>query len=86
MPSPVLDWSESNFGLYDLRPALIALFIEQHSGPAKRQAASIAAIWMLFDWLVIVQIVTMNPASSVRGPKHVVKVGKTRRPLGQAGP
>jgi len=32
---------------------------------------------MLFDWLVIGQIVPMNPAASVRGPKYVVKVGKT---------
>ena len=32
---------------------------------------------MLLDWPVIGQIVQMNPASSVRGPKHVVKVGKT---------
>ena len=32
---------------------------------------------MLFDWLVIGQVMPMNPASSVRGPKHVVKRGKT---------
>ena len=32
---------------------------------------------MLFDWLVIGQIVPSNPATSVRGPKHVVKKGKT---------
>jgi integrase/recombinase XerC len=32
---------------------------------------------MLFDWLVTGQIVPTNPAASVRGPKHVVKVGKT---------
>jgi len=32
---------------------------------------------MLFDWLVIGQIVPMNPASSVRGPKHVVKISET---------
>jgi site-specific recombinase XerC len=31
----------------------------------------------MFDWLVIGQIVSSNPASAVRGPKHVVKVGKT---------
>lgn len=37
----------------------------------------LAAIRMLFDWLVIGQVVPMNPASSVRGPKHVVKRGKT---------
>jgi integrase len=32
---------------------------------------------MLFDWLVTGQIVPTNPAASVRGPRHVVKVGKT---------
>ena len=32
---------------------------------------------MLFDWLVVGQVVPANPASAVRGPKHVVKTGKT---------
>ena len=32
---------------------------------------------MLFDWLVTGQVVPMNPATSVRGPKHVVTKGKT---------
>jgi integrase len=32
---------------------------------------------MLFDWLVVGQVVPHNPAASVRGPKHVVKTGKT---------
>jgi integrase len=32
---------------------------------------------MLFDYLVTGHIVFMNPASSVRGPKYVVKRGKT---------
>jgi hypothetical protein len=32
---------------------------------------------MLFDWLITGQIVPMNPAVAVRGPKHVVKTGKT---------
>ena len=32
---------------------------------------------MLFDWLVIGQVVPHNPAASVRGPKHAVKKGKT---------
>src|SRR5437763_5496897 len=32
---------------------------------------------MLFDWLVVRQVVDMNPAAAVRGPKHVVKRGKT---------
>jgi site-specific recombinase XerC len=32
---------------------------------------------MLFDWLVVGGILEMNPASSVRGPKYVIKKGKT---------
>src|SRR5438046_6171838 len=32
---------------------------------------------MLFDWLVLGHIIDGNPASSVRGPKHVVHRGKT---------
>ncbi|MGC1861284.1 MAG: hypothetical protein WA733_09220 [Methylocystis sp.] len=32
---------------------------------------------MLFDWLITGQVVPVNPASAVRGPKHVVKTGKT---------
>jgi hypothetical protein len=32
---------------------------------------------MLFDWLITGQVVPFNPAAAVRGPKHVVKTGKT---------
>lgn len=32
---------------------------------------------MLFDWLVVGQILAANPAHALRGPKHVVKRGKT---------
>jgi len=32
---------------------------------------------MLFDWLVVGQVLATNPAHSVRGPKHVVRRGKT---------
>ena len=37
----------------------------------------LAALRMLFDWLVVGQVLPFNPASSVRGPKHIVKAGKT---------
>ena len=37
----------------------------------------LAAVRMLFDWLVTGQVVPHNPAAAVRGPKHVVKTGKT---------
>jgi hypothetical protein len=37
----------------------------------------LAAVRMLFDWLITGQIVPMNPAAAVRRLKHVVKTGKT---------
>jgi integrase len=37
----------------------------------------LAAISRLFDWLTTGGVIDFNPASSVRGPKHVVKRGKT---------
>ena len=36
-----------------------------------------AAVRHLFDWLVTGQVVQVNPAASVRGPRHIVKSGKT---------
>lgn len=45
------------------------------SPPAVKQ--HLAAIRMLFDWLVVGQVVPFNPAASVRGPKYVIKKGKT---------
>ncbi len=32
---------------------------------------------MLFDYLVVGQVAPMNPASSVRGPQHIVNKGQT---------
>ena len=32
---------------------------------------------MLFDWLVVGQVMPTNPAAAVRGPAYVVKTGKT---------
>jgi len=65
--------------LEQIRPVLIAGYIEElqngRSAPTVKQ--HLAAVRMMFDWLVIGQVVPMNPASSVRGPKHVVKRGKT---------
>ena len=37
----------------------------------------LAALRRLFDWLVTVNVLDVNPAHAVRGPKHVVKKGKT---------
>jgi site-specific recombinase XerC len=48
---------------------------QTHSAPGVKQ--QLAAVRMLFDWLIIGQVAPSNPASAVRGPKHVVKSGKT---------
>jgi len=37
----------------------------------------LAALRHLFDWMVIGQIMATNPALAVRGPRHVVRRGKT---------
>jgi site-specific recombinase XerD len=62
-----------------IRPHDVATYIEQLqnevSAPSVKQ--QLAAIRMLFDWLVTGQVVPTNPAAPVRGPKHVVKTGKT---------
>lgn len=73
------DWTENRgFGSLDqIEPIVIAAYIESHAGAAPTVKQHLAAIRMLFDWLVTGQIVPHNPATSVRGPKHVVNRGKT---------
>jgi integrase/recombinase XerD len=60
-------------------PMHVAAYVEQlgrtHSKPTVKQ--HLAAVRMLFDWLVTGQVVPANPAHAVRGPKHSVKKGKT---------
>jgi integrase/recombinase XerD len=69
-------------GLHDLAavmPMHVAAYVEQlgrtHSKPTVKQ--HLAALRMLFDWLVTGQVMPANPAHAVRGPKHSVKKGKT---------
>jgi len=65
--------------LGSIRPVHVAAWVkelqEKHGAPGVKQ--QLAAVRMLFDWLVTGQVVPMNPAAAVRGPKHVVKTGKT---------
>lgn len=57
----------------------IAAYVEElgrrHSAPTVKQ--HLAAIRMLLDWLATGGVLPFNPASAVRGPKHVVRRGKT---------
>ena len=62
-----------------VQPVHVAAYIEhltqERAAPTVKQR--LAAIRHLFDWLVTGQVVPVNPAASVRGPRHVVKRGKT---------
>ena len=74
------DWCEKRkFDLDMIEPVVVAAYVEElcTSYEAPTVKMHLAAIRMLMDWLVIGQVIPMNPASSVRGPKHVVKKGKT---------
>jgi site-specific recombinase XerD len=74
------DWCETRgLTLTSIRPFDVAAWVEQlqetYAAPGVKQ--QLAAVRMLFDWLVTGQVVPMNPSAAVRGPKHVVKTGKT---------
>ena len=62
-----------------MQPLHVAAWIElqQQVCAAPTVKQRLAAIRHLFDWLVTGQVVPVNPASSVRGPSHAVKAGKT---------
>ncbi len=73
-------WCEQRgLTLAGIRPHDVAAYVEHLQGttaaPSVKQA--LAAVRMLFDWLVVGQVMPVNPAAAVRGPKHVVKTGKT---------
>jgi len=73
-----MEWCRAHgLELEGIRPFHVAAYIERHPGSPQSVKQALAAIRMLFDWLVIGQIVPVNPATSVRGPRHVVKRGKT---------
>lgn len=65
--------------LHDIQAVHVAAYIEGLQGrlSAPSIKLQLAAIRVLFDWLVVGQIIPANPASSVRAPKHSVKKGKT---------
>lgn len=76
-----LAWCESAgvASLPQVQPMHVAGWIELEgrtkAAPSVKQR--LAAIRHLFDWLVTGHIVPVNPAASVRGPRHVVRSGKT---------
>lgn len=78
---------QQGFSLETINPFVVAAYVEQGcpqrvegdeiplAPPSIKQHLS--AIRMMFDHLVTGQIVAINPAAAVRGPRHVVNRGKT---------
>src|SRR5262249_2232260 len=65
--------------LVDIEPIHAAAYVETLQGKAAKPTVKqhLHAVRMLFDWLVVGQVLAVNPAHAVRGPKHVVRRGKT---------
>jgi site-specific recombinase XerD len=63
--------------LVDIEPIHVAAYVETLKAAKPTVKQHLAAIRMLFDWLVVGQVIATNPSHAVRGPKHVVKRGKT---------
>src|SRR3954451_1409726 len=75
-----LRWADDHrLTLRSIEPIAVAAYVQVLKGrlavPSVKQ--HLAAVRMLFDWLVTGQVVPVNPAASVKAPKHVVKKGKT---------
>ncbi len=73
------DWCQAQgvTDIRDVRPMHVAAYVESRQLAAPSVKQRLAALRMLFDWLVVGQVMPTNPAGSVRGPKHSVKKGKT---------
>src|ERR1700730_5459283 len=72
------DWCAAHgLELTTVRPFHVAAWIEDFPGSKPTVKQKLAAVRMLYDFLVVRQITPSNPAHSVRGPKYVVKKGKT---------
>ena len=74
------DWCEARgLTLSTVRPLHVAGYIEQltQAYAAATVKQNLAGLRQLFDWLVVRQVIPANPAAAIRGPKSVVKTGKT---------
>ena len=60
-----------------IAPLHVAAYIRRHPGSVPTVKQHLAAIRALCDWLVVHQVLPVNPAASVRGPKHVATKGAT---------
>jgi len=75
-----LDWCHGRgLDLWQIQPIVIAAYVELLEAELAKASVKqhLAAIRMLFDWFTTHHIIQVNPARSVRGPKHAVVEGTT---------
>jgi site-specific recombinase XerD len=79
--SDFLNWCTAHGvrDLADISPIHVAGWVEQLGGTLSAPTVKLrlAGVRNLFDWLVVGQIIPFNPASSVRGPAHSARTGRT---------
>jgi integrase/recombinase XerD len=65
--------------LTQVEPLHVAAFVEAQLKTQSKPTVKVrlAALRMLFDWMVVGQVIPVNPAHAVRGPKHSQRRGKT---------
>jgi integrase/recombinase XerD len=65
--------------LAQVEPVHVAAFVETQLKTQSKPTVKLrlAALRMLFDWMVVGQVIPTNPAHAVRGPKHSQRKGKT---------
>jgi len=69
-------------GIVDLaqvEPVHVAAFVEMQLKTQSKPTVKLrlAALRMLFDWMVVGEVIPTNPAHAVRGPKYSQRRGKT---------
>ena len=71
-----LNWSEKRgLRLDGIKATDVAAYVKQHPGAEPTVKQALAAVRMFFDWLVAGRVLNGNPASFIRGPRHVVHLG-----------
>ena len=73
------DWCEDRglVQLHHVRPLHVSAYVEQLDLAPASVKQHLAAIRRCLDWLVSGGVLDVNPASSVKGPQHIVRQGKT---------
>ncbi|MGE5768969.1 MAG: tyrosine-type recombinase/integrase, partial [Betaproteobacteria bacterium] len=77
-----LSWCEQHGvkDVRDIRTEHVAAYVETMTRSTLEPATvkqALSSLRMLFDWLVVHQVVAHNPTDAVRGPKLSVSEGKT---------